>query len=229
MLEAYGIPCPAERTATTRAAAVKAAGELGYPVAVKTARPGVHKTELGAIALGLTEPARVRDEVARIGTPVIVQRMADPGVELLLGAVRDPTFGPVVAVGLGGVMAELVKDVRFALPPISEPEARALVTDGTAGKLLAGFRGAAPADVHGAVDIVIRIDPARRGRPRARGARPESGHLRHGRLPGCGRAAQAQHGAGAARPGEDMVKTDAGARGAERRSARAPAAMKPGG
>ena len=156
MLEAYGIPCPAERTASTRAGAVKAAGELGYPVAVKTARPGLHKTELGAIALGLTEPARVRDEVARIGTPVIVQRMADPGVELLLGAVRDPTLGPVVAVGLGGVMAELVKDVHFALPPISEPEARALVTDGTAGKLLAGFRGAPPSDVHGAVDIVIR-------------------------------------------------------------------------
>ena len=120
VLEAYGIPCPNERIATTRAAAVEAAGELGYPVAVKTAQPGVHKTELGAIALGLTEPAMVRDEVARIGTPVIVQRMAGPGVELLVGAVRDPTFGPVVAVGVGGVMAELVKDVRFALPPISD-------------------------------------------------------------------------------------------------------------
>jgi acyl-CoA synthetase (NDP forming) len=157
VLEAYGIPCPTERIATTDAAAVEAAGELGYPVAVKTARPGVHKTELGAIALGLTEPARVRDEVARIGTPVIVQRMADPGVELLVGAVRDPTFGPIVAVGLGGVMAELVKDVRFALPPISEAEARALVTDGAAGKLLAGFRGTAAADVAGAVEIVLRI------------------------------------------------------------------------
>ena len=134
VLEAYGIPCPNARIATTRAAAVEAAGELGYPVAVKTARPGVHKTELGAIALGVTEPAMVRDEVARIGTPVIVQRMADPGVELLVGAVRDPTFGPVVAVGLGGVMAELVKDVRFALPPISEAEARALVTDGSGGQ-----------------------------------------------------------------------------------------------
>jgi acetyl coenzyme A synthetase (ADP forming)-like protein len=157
VLEAYGIPCPTERIATTDAAAVEAAGELGYPVAVKTARPGAHKTELGAIALGLTEPARVRDEVARIGTPVIVQRMADPGVELLVGAVRDPTFGPIVAVGLGGVMAELVKDVRFALPPISEAEARALVTDGAAGKLLAGFRGTAAADVAGAVEIVLRI------------------------------------------------------------------------
>jgi len=157
VLEAYGIPCPAERTATTRAGAVKAAGELGYPVAVKTARPGVHKTEVGAIALGLGEAAEVRDEVARIGTPVIVQQMADPGVELLVGAVRDPTFGPVVAVGVGGVMAELVQDVRFALPPISEAEARALVTDGTAGRLLAGFRGAAAADIGGPVDIVIRI------------------------------------------------------------------------
>ena len=157
VLEAYGIPCPSERIAATRAAAVEAAEELGYPVALKTANPGVHKSELGAIALGLTEPARVRDEVARIGTPVIVQRMADPGIELLVGSVRDPTFGTVVVVGLGGVMAELVKDVRFALPPISDAEARALVTDGTAGKLLAGFRGAAPADVHGAVDIVIRI------------------------------------------------------------------------
>ena len=157
VLEAYGIPSLTQRIATTRAAAVEAAGDLGYPVAVKTARPGVHKTELGAIALGVGEPARVREEVARIGTPVIVQRMADPGVELLVGAVRDPTFGPVVAVGLGGVMAELVKDVRFALPPISETEARALVTDGAAGKLLAGFRGAAPADCDGAVGIVIRV------------------------------------------------------------------------
>ena len=83
----------------------------------------------------------MRDEVARIGTPVIVQRMAGPGVELLVGAVRDPTFGPSSPSGMGGVMAELVKDVRFALPPISEAEARALVTGGTAGELLAGFRG----------------------------------------------------------------------------------------
>jgi hypothetical protein len=188
-------------------------------VAVKTARPGVHKTELGAIALGLTEPARVRDEVARIGTPVIVQRMADPGVELLVGAVRDPTFGPVVAVGVGGVMAELVKDLRFALPPISETEARALVTDGTAGKLLAGFRGAAPADVHGAVEIVIRIAQLAEDVP-------ELAELDLN--PVICRADQAQHGAGAAWPVEDMVKIDADPCGAARRCAKAAQAGIPG-
>jgi acyl-CoA synthetase (NDP forming) len=157
VLAAYGIPRPAQRTVATRAAAVAAAGELGYPVAVKTARPGVHKTELGAIALGVSDPAMLRREVARIGMPVVVQRMADAGVELLVGAVRDPTFGPIVAVGLGGVMAELVKDVRFALPPISEAGARALITDGTAGRLLAGFRGAPAADIDAAVEIVVRV------------------------------------------------------------------------
>ena len=157
VLKAYGIPFPAGRIAATRTAAVKAAAELGYPVAVKTSRPGVHKAELGAIALGVADPATLRDEVARIGSPVLVQRMVDPGVELLVGAVRDPTFGPIVAVGVGGVTAELVKDVRFALPPISEAEARALVTGGTAGTLLAGFRGAAAADVAGVVEIVVRI------------------------------------------------------------------------
>jgi acetyl coenzyme A synthetase (ADP forming)-like protein len=157
LLEAYGVPVVAERTAPTSGEAVKAAGELGYPVVVKTAAPGAHKTELGGIALDLADEAAVRAAVERIGLPVIVQPMVTSGAELLAGVVQDPVFGPLVAFGPGGVHAELIGEATFRIAPLTDLDAEELVTSGKAGRLVAGYRGAPPADTTALTDLVLRL------------------------------------------------------------------------
>jgi acyl-CoA synthetase (NDP forming) len=90
-----------ERVAVTTPEAVEAANELGYPVVLKTAAPGAHKTEEGGIALDLVDEAAVVDAAERIGAPLLVQPFVRGGAELLAGAVQDPVFGPLVAFGPG--------------------------------------------------------------------------------------------------------------------------------
>jgi acyl-CoA synthetase (NDP forming) len=147
----------AERTAPTSDEAVKAAAGLGYPVVVKTAAPGAHKTELGGIALDLADEAAVRAAVERIGLPVIVQPMVTSGAELLAGVVQDPVFGPLVAFGPGGVHAELIGEATFRIAPLTDLDAEELVTSGKAGRLVAGYRGAPPADTTALTDLVLRL------------------------------------------------------------------------
>jgi acetate---CoA ligase (ADP-forming) len=157
LLEAYGIPLVAERTAGSEDDAVAAANEVGYPVVVKTAAPGAHKTETGGIALDLQDERQVRQAVERIGAPVIVQQYVQGGTELLAGAVQDPVFGPLVAFGPGGVFAELIGDATFRIAPLTDVDAGELVTGGKAGRLVAGFRGAPPADRAALEDLVLRL------------------------------------------------------------------------
>jgi acetate---CoA ligase (ADP-forming) len=157
LLEAYGIPLVGERTAAGADEAVAAAGEIGYPVVVKTAAPGAHKTETGGIALDLADEPQVREAMDRIGAPVIVQQYLQGGTELLAGVVQDPVFGPLVAFGPGGVFAELIGDATFRLAPLTDVDAAELVTGGKAGRLVAGFRGAPPADAAALEDLVHRL------------------------------------------------------------------------
>jgi acetate---CoA ligase (ADP-forming) len=157
LLLAYGIPLVPERVAGTVDEAVEAARELGFPAVVKTAEPGAHKTETGGIALDLRDEAAVREAAERIGLPVIVQPMLQGGVELLAGVVEDPTFGPLVAFGPGGVLAELIGEASFRIAPLTDADARELVTSGKAGRLVAGFRGAPPADEDALADLVLRL------------------------------------------------------------------------
>jgi len=103
LLAAYGLPLVGERTATDADAAVSAAEELGYPVVVKTAAAGAHKTEAGGVHLDLRDEAAVRRACGAVNGPVLVQQYVTGGVELLVGAVQDPVFGPLVAFGPGGV------------------------------------------------------------------------------------------------------------------------------
>jgi acetyl coenzyme A synthetase (ADP forming)-like protein len=158
LLLAYGLPLVPERVAATPDEAVAAAEELGYPVVVKTATPGAHKTETGGIALDLATAAGVREAVERIGPPVIVQPMVEGTAELLAGIVQDPVFGPLVAFGPGGVLAELIGEAGFRIGPLTDVDAEELVTTGKAGRLVAGFRGAPPADVAALTDLVHRLD-----------------------------------------------------------------------
>ena len=152
-----------ERVAATPDEAVAAAAELGFPVVVKTAAPGAHKTELGGIALDLADEAAVRAAAERIGGPVIVQPMISGGAELLAGVVQDPVFGPLVAFGPGGVLAELIGEAAFRIAPLTDVDAEELVTGGKAGRLVRGFRGAPPADAAALADLAPAARPPGRG------------------------------------------------------------------
>lgn len=165
LLEAYGIPFVRERVAETAEEAVEAAREIGFPVVVKAAAPGAHKTEAGGVALDLRSEEHVLDAVSRIGTPVVVQAHVGGGTELLAGVVQDPVFGPLVAFGPGGVLAELIGDAAFRLAPLTDVDAIELVHEGKAGRLVSGFRGAPPADEAALVDLLLRLSALAEGFP----------------------------------------------------------------
>jgi acetyl coenzyme A synthetase (ADP forming)-like protein len=157
LLEAYGIPLVLERVVEGADAAVAAARELGFPVVVKSAVPGAHKTETGGVSLDLDDEAEVRAAAERIGPALIVQPMLKGGVELLAGVVQDQVFGPLVALGAGGVLAELVGEAEFRLAPLTDVDAEELVHAGKAGRLVAGYRGMPPADAAALVGLVHRL------------------------------------------------------------------------
>ncbi len=157
LLLAYGLPLVDERVASGPDEAAAAAEQLGYPVVVKTALPGAHKTELGGIALDLADAEAVRAAVERIGGPVIVQPMIPSGVELLAGVVQDRVFGPLVAFGPGGVFAELIGEAAFRIAPLTDRDADELVHGGKAGRLVRGFRGAPPVDAAALADLLLRL------------------------------------------------------------------------
>jgi hypothetical protein len=141
---------------------VAAAGRVGWPVALKTAAPGVdHKSDVGGVKLGLAGPGQLAaayaDLAGRLGPRVVVASMAGPGVELALGMVRDPQFGPLVMVAAGGVLVEVLGDRRFALPPVQAHTARSLLDRLAVRPLLDGARGAPPADLDAVADAVVRL------------------------------------------------------------------------
>ena len=155
-----GVPVVEERRAATAEAAADAATSLGFPVVLKLDSPDIaHKTEVGGVKLNLADAAAVRAafadvmESARRHAPgarldgVLVQRMSQKGVELILGARRDPQFGPLVLVGTGGVQAELWRDVALDLAPVAPERAEAMLRGLKGFPLLDGFRGAPKADV----------------------------------------------------------------------------------
>lgn len=168
-IEAAGFNTPAWRLAGNDREAVAAAEELGYPVAVKTANKAVsHKTDAGGVALDLTGPGalgraldRMEEEVKAAGYetayPVVVQAMAPKGTEIILGGKRDPLFGPVVLVGLGGIMVELAADVVLALAPISREQAGMMLDHLKGVALLDGFRGRTAADKTALAEGLVRL------------------------------------------------------------------------
>ncbi len=157
LLTAYGIPLVAERHADTPSEAATAAIELGLPVVVKTAAAGAHKTETGGVALDLRTAAEVEEVASRMGGAVIVQQYLTEGTELLVGLVQDPVFGPLVAFGPGGVLAELIGSANFALAPITDVDAGELIGTGKAAKLVDGWRGAPAADRGALTDLLHRL------------------------------------------------------------------------
>jgi acyl-CoA synthetase (NDP forming) len=165
LLADWGIPVAPWRGATTPAEAAAAADALGYPVAVKLSAPALtHKTEVGGVRLGLGDAAAVSEAAAALlalpqaaGGSLLVQRMAPPGVELLLASRRDPQYGPLLVVGLGGVWVEALQAVRYALAPLDEAQARVLLGALPGAALLQGFRGRPPADLDAVVAALIAL------------------------------------------------------------------------
>lgn len=157
LLEAFRLPVAEQRVAATPGEAVAVARELGHPVVVKTALAGVHKTERGGVALDLATDEAVREAAGAIGGPLLVQPMRSGSAELLAGVVQDPLFGPLVALGPGGVFAELIGDAGIRIAPLTDADALELVTEGKTGTLVRGFRGKPAADANALVDLLHRL------------------------------------------------------------------------
>ncbi|MGK3202261.1 acetate--CoA ligase family protein [Amycolatopsis sp. MEPSY49] len=157
--EAYGIPTPAERLATTAEEAVTHAEAIGLPVVLKIVSPDIlHKTEAGGVLVGLKDADAVKTGFTRIIenakaynadariVGVQVQQMLTEGQEVIIGSVTDRTFGKVVAFGLGGVLVEVLKDVTFRLAPTTTEEALSMIDGIQAAEILRGVRGSEPVD-----------------------------------------------------------------------------------
>jgi len=151
LLKAYGLACPREGLATSARQAVEIAARIGFPVVAKAVSAALpHKSDAGGVLLGLDSAKAVRDAFAGITSRVgkrakldgiLVAEMVSGGLELVLGANRDPEVGPVILFGTGGVDLELLRDVALAPPPLDEAAAEALIARTRAGTLLAGYRG----------------------------------------------------------------------------------------
>jgi acetyl coenzyme A synthetase (ADP forming)-like protein len=168
--DAYGIPTPGEGLAATAEEAVALAEKIGFPVVLKIVSPDIlHKTEAGGVLVGVFDPdgvaagfdriianARKHNASARIDG-VQVQQMAGGGQEVIIGAVTDPTFGKVVAFGLGGVLVEVLKDVTFRLAPLDQSEALSMLDGIAAAEILKGVRGGEPVDADTLADVIRRV------------------------------------------------------------------------
>ncbi|MEV0735311.1 acetate--CoA ligase family protein [Streptomyces sp. NPDC050549] len=168
LLRAYGIRVPREQLVTSAAAAVRAAGLVGYPVVMKASGGQIaHKTELGLVKVGLTSASQVRDayreltDIARYEDVtldgVLVCQMVERGVEMVVGVTQDDLFGPTVTVGLGGVLVEVLRDVAVRVPPFGEDQAGAMLGELRGRPLLDGVRGRPPADLDALVEVILRV------------------------------------------------------------------------
>jgi acyl-CoA synthetase (NDP forming) len=170
ILEAYGIATLPIELARTAGEAMEVAHRLGFPVALKVASPDIaHKSDVGGVLLNLEDDQAVEGgfvhitETARQAKPaadilgVHVQHMLPPGQEVILGAVQDQQFGPLVMFGSGGVEVEGLKDVAFALAPLPPGEAEYLLESTWAGRKLKGYRNLPAADQPGVVDAIERL------------------------------------------------------------------------
>jgi acetyltransferase len=163
LLQAYGVPFPRERVVAGAEEALSEGQEIGYPLVVKTARPDVlHRTEAGGVILSVADSEALvralRALEARLGAgPVLVQEEVPRGLELLVGGRRDPSFGPTVLVGLGGVLAELLRDVSIGLAPLALDDARAMIVEGRRAELVRGYRGAAAVDEGALAEILVGV------------------------------------------------------------------------
>ncbi len=166
LLEAYGIRIPAEWLAQTDVEAAAAAQEIGFPVVLKVQSPDIpHKTEVGGVQLNLRSEAEVRTAFGEVSRcvpgarveGVLVATQVAPVAELIAGVNRDPQFGPVVVVGLGGIFAETLGDVSLRLPPIDERMALEMLSELRGAAVLKGARGRPAADLDALAAVLVAL------------------------------------------------------------------------
>ena len=169
LLNANGVNLPRSAFVGSAEDAAKAAAEIGFPVALKIVAPAFsHKTEIGGVLLGIQTAEQVAEGVATLASRLraadaqaeidgfLVQEMAS-GVEIIAGCREDPIYGPVVLVGAGGVLVELVRDASMRLLPVGEDDVHAMIGELKAADILAGFRGSEAADVSALVRAVVGL------------------------------------------------------------------------
>ncbi len=164
----YGIPVTKFELAKSEDEAVKFAKAIGFPTVLKIVSPDIiHKSDIGGVILSLKNAEDVRkgynsilqnvrkhDPKARIAG-ILVQEMAPPSTEVIVGAIKDPQFGPAIMFGLGGVFVEVLKDVTFRVAPISEDDACEMISGVKAYPLLKGYRNTPPADIEAITKILL--------------------------------------------------------------------------
>lgn len=163
-----GIPVTNFKVAKNEAEAVKFAEEIGYPIVLKIVSPDIiHKSDVGGVVVGLKTAKDVRNAYKQILESikkhkadakivgVLVQEMAPSSTEVIVGAIKDPQFGPALMFGLGGIFVEVLKDVTFRVAPITVDEAREMITEVKAYPLLKGYRNQPPADIEAIVQILL--------------------------------------------------------------------------
>jgi len=168
--QAFGIPIPPHELAQSEQEAVQAAERLGYPVAMKVDSPDLpHKSDLGAVALNLNSPEKIREAyhalLERVSEAlpavesrgVLLQPFLAEGQEVIVGMVRDEQFGPLVMFGSGGVEVEVIGDVAFELTPLSRSEAESMLNSTWAGRRLRGYRNMPPADREAVAEVILRV------------------------------------------------------------------------
>ncbi len=170
ILGAYSVPVPNSRTVKDVTSAIEAAEEIGYPVVLKLVSPDViHKSDVGAVRVGIEDPKdmeeswrcmvrNVMDSLpsARI-EGFLVEEMVAPGIEVIVGGIRDEQFEGVVMFGMGGIFVEIMKDVSFALTPLEKGEALEMIRKIKGYPVLEGFRGESPKDIDAIADVILKV------------------------------------------------------------------------
>ena len=162
MLSDFGMQTSSPQAAADELAVLAAAKKCVYPVVLKTSKPGLlHKTDQGGVVIGIADDEQLRQMYSlmrgRLGDDVLIARVAESGVEMILGLTRDPQFGPVVMLGFGGVLAETIADVQFALPPFDADHARRCIDRMSLRPLLDGVRGAPAVNVDAFCQLAERF------------------------------------------------------------------------
>jgi len=156
---AYGMPVTKVKISTSEEEAVAIAKEIGFPIVMKIVSPDIlHKSDAGGVKVDIKDEKGVRDAYKEIMKNakaykadadihgIVIQEMAPWGTEVILGSVNDPTFGPTLMFGLGGIFVEVMKDVTFKVAPFSKKQAKSMLTEIKAAPILAGVRGEKPRD-----------------------------------------------------------------------------------
>src|SRR4030042_3001289 len=170
LIKNAGIPVVETKLARTKAEAVSLSKKMGFPVVLKIVSPDVvHKSDSGGVRLGLINAVQVGKAYSEIISAIKkhypkakiegieVQKMAHPGVEVIIGMTKDEQFGPVLMFGLGGILVEVLKDVSFRIVPLTKRDASQMIKEIKGYPLLQGYRGQEPADVPFLEDLMLKV------------------------------------------------------------------------